>query len=156
MSSCYPDYFFGSISPPAPPTLVAQQRFDTNLPCPQITSEFHVYPFLARKFHCLVLQHYILLASFLVRPFIPVPYASFGSRTCTPDLIDKPILGPLFISRFRLFFLLPLASTTQTNKKLWNTFYICAHQNCLFGNAFGTGTFKLISSPLPSLMRYSG
>ncbi|KAG1152983.1 hypothetical protein G6F37_006821 [Rhizopus arrhizus] len=72
---------------------------DSNLLRPRTATEFHVHPYLARKFLRLVRQNHILLAPFLVRPFIPVQYASLGSYPFTPNLTSVVDASPFLLSR---------------------------------------------------------
>ncbi|KAG0760924.1 hypothetical protein G6F62_000372 [Rhizopus arrhizus] len=72
---------------------------DSNLLHPRTATEFHVHPYLARKFLRLVRQNHILLAPFLVRPFIPVQYASLGSYPFTSNLTSVVDASPFLLSR---------------------------------------------------------
>ncbi|KAG1544258.1 hypothetical protein G6F49_011124 [Rhizopus delemar] len=72
---------------------------DSNLLRPRTAMEFHVHPYLSRKFLRLVRQNHILLAPFLVRPFIPVQYASLGTHPFTPDLTSAVDASPFLFSR---------------------------------------------------------
>ncbi|KAG1489524.1 hypothetical protein G6F52_009557 [Rhizopus delemar] len=71
----------------------------SNLLRSRTAMEFHVHPYLARKFLRLVRKNHILLAPFLVRPFIPVQYASLGSHPFTPDLTSAVDASPFLLSR---------------------------------------------------------
>lgn len=72
---------------------------DSNLLHPRTATEFHVHPYLARKFLRLVRQNHILLAPFLVRQFIPVQYASLGSYPFTSNLTSVVDASPFLLSR---------------------------------------------------------
>ncbi|KAG1633289.1 hypothetical protein G6F44_010446 [Rhizopus delemar] len=57
----------------------------------------YIAVYLARNFLRLVRQNHILLAPFLVRPFITVQYASLGSHPFTPDLTSAVDASPFLL-----------------------------------------------------------